>query len=298
MRKTPKKVLGILGLFAVVSMTIFAATLPTTSASATGNVTDTIVIRVRSSSPWIDIEEPSNDAIISHPEQTITYEYIYLTKVTAQLTYTDDEGSHTVTLAEIDLSEESGGGEIPFDLSSYGYGDFTIKLIGDGDDGSPYEDTISISYYPVITTVEQDPTTEDVYANLDYDLDNPDIDTIVLNIYSEDDPEKLLWTTTVPRGTTKVELPFAEEGFLAGKYIITTTAYDAGGDSLYRPYTVGLDYTRKSEVPAEVPNTGLFTSGALNVSNTDFLVTGLIILFITSFSGIYFITHRRRGSRK
>ncbi len=299
MKKTPKKVLGILGLFAVALMTIFAATLPTTGASAVSTVTDTIVVTVRSGSPWVEIDGPTNDAAVAHPNQTIKYEYGKLTKVTALLTYTDDEGtSHTVTLAEIDLSEETGDGEIPLDLSSYGYGDYTIKLIGDGDDGSPYEDSIAISYYPVVITAEQDPTTEKVYANLDYDLDNPNIDTIVVNIYSADDPEKPLWTVTVPRGTTRIELPFADEDFSAGKYIITATAYDPSGESLYSPYAVELDYTKGSNVPAEVPNTGLYTSNPSNISNTDFLITGLIILFVSSFSGIYFITHRRRGSRK
>ena len=301
MKKTPKKILGIFGLLAVVAMTIFAATLPISSASAAGSLTDTIIVTVVSSSAWIDIGSPSNDAIISRPKQTITFDYGDLSKVTAQLVYTDDDGNtHTVDLAEIVLSEESGNGEIPIDISGYGYGDFVIKLVGEGTDGMPYEDSISVSYYPVTTTVEQDPDTEDVFAILDYDLDNPDIDTIVLNVYDANNPDKILWTTTVPRGTTRVELPFAEEGFLAGRYVITTTAYDAGGEGLYEPYVVGLDYSRKStpskDVP--VPNTGGLTAGALNISKTDYLITSLIILFLTGFSGIYFILHRKKNSRK
>lgn len=300
MKKTPKKIFGILGLLAVILMTVFAATMPIKSASAAGTLTDTIIVTVKSNGAWIDIEYPANDSIISRPKQTVTFKYEELSKVTAQLIYTDGGGTtHTVDLDEIVLDDESGEMEIPVDISGYGYGDFTIKLLGEGTDGVPYEDAISIEYYPVITTVEQDPTTEDVFANLDYDLDNPDIDTIELNVYDADEPDKLLWTTTVPRGTTQVELPFAEENFLTGQYIIATIAHDASGDDLYEPYVVGLDYSRKS-APGEdvpVPNTGNLTND-FNISKTDYLITSLIILFITSVSGIYFITHRKRNSRK
>ena len=298
MKKTSKTILGIFGLVAVVVMTLLAAILPSSNTSAIDGVTDTVVITVVNSHAWIKINNPSNDAILSHPQQTVEFEYGRLRKATAQLIYTDDHGTtHTVDLGEIDLSEDTGTAGIPIDLSGYGYGDMTIKVAGEGIYGDPYEDAIAISYYPVTTTIEQDPDTEDVYANLDYDLDNPEIDTLVLNIYDEKDPEKLLWTITVPRGTTKVELPFAEEGYAAGKYIITTTAYNANGEDLYVPYVVGLDYTRKN-VPTDVPNTGTLTAGALNVSKSDFLVTSLIVLLIASFGGIYFVSRRKNSSKK
>ena len=298
MKKTPKKLFGLFGLLAVAAITIFAATLPTTDTSAVGTVTDTITVTVTSSAPWVEIEGPSNDDVVTHPNQTVKFKYGSLSKVTAQLIYTDEDGTtHTIDLDEITPTEERGEGEIPINISGYGYGDFTIKLVGEGTDGSPYDDAISIKYYPVITTIEQNPDTKDVYANLDYDLESQDIDSIKIDIYDENDPSTILWTTTVPKGTTKVELPFAEENFLAGKYIINTTALDASGDDLYRPYVVGLDYTTDSTTPTDVPNTGVLTASGLNISKSDFIVTGLIILSITAISGIYFVT-RKKNSRK
>lgn len=301
MKKTPKRILGIFGLLAVAAITVFAAILPTSNTSAAGpvgTVVDTITVTVVGSSPWIEIDGPSNDDVVTRPNQTIKFKYGQLSKVTAQLIYTDEDGNpQVVDLDSIDLSEESGNGEIPINISGFGYGDFTIKLLGEGTDGSPYENSISITFIPVITTIEQNPETKDIFADLDYDLDSPDIDTIKVDIYDANDPSKLLWTTTVPRGTTRIELPFVEENFPAGKYIINTTALNASGDGLYRPYVVGLDYTIDSVVPADVPNTGALTNGALNISRADFIVTGLIVLGITAASGIYFIT-RRKKTRK
>ena len=55
MKKTQKKVLGLLGLTTVGVMTAVAATMPGPVASAISNLTDTITVRVVSDAPNVDV---------------------------------------------------------------------------------------------------------------------------------------------------------------------------------------------------------------------------------------------------
>jgi hypothetical protein len=129
-------------------------------------------------------------------------------------------------------------------------------------------------------------------------LDDEDIDTLVIDVYDE---KGNLMTPLSPikvkRGTTVVELPLEEYNTPEGKYTIRTTAYDAEGVALYKPYDMILNYTIHRTSP-DVPNTGAMTFGKLNISKTDYLVTGLIIFSIVGVGGIYLITHNKRSRKK
>ncbi len=304
MKKTPKMALGIMGLLAVASMTVFAATLPVPGASATKTTTDHLSVRVASNTSYVEVDSPKSDSTLAHAEQAIQFSYERLNRIVTKLEYYDDDGNlQSVTIDDSSVPtdmQEYGEGTVGFNFSdlNLGYGEYTVKMIGYGLDGVEYEDAISIEYVPVITTIEQDSETEDVYANLDYDVDNPDIDSIQIDIYDENG--KLVESISpiiVPRGTTKVELPLYEKNVAEGKYTVVTTALNSAGGELYEPYTVGLNYTTKAE-PSKVPNTGGSTAGALNISQTDYLITGLIILSITGFAGIYFIARGKNTKKR
>ena len=299
MKKTPKKVLGTLGLLLVAATTVFAAFLPLPSASAANSVVDTVIVRVIGNTPMVDITDPGSDEAIAHAQQQINYNYENVEKVTAVLEYTDKYGNpHRDILGEYPVSEEYGTGILDLDLSSYEYGDYVLKMIGKGVNGLEYEDAITLYYYPVTTELNYNEDTNDTYVILDYDLDDEDIDTLVIDVYDE---KGNLMTPLSPikvkRGTTVVELPLEEYNTPEGKYTIRTTAYDAEGVALYKPYDMILNYTIHRTSP-DVPNTGAMTFGKLNISKTDYLVTGLIIFSIVGVGGIYLITHNKRSRKK
>ncbi len=299
MKRTPKKVFGTLGLLIVAATTIFAASLPTPSASAADNSTvDTIVVRVLSNTPMVNITKPSGNTETAHADQNISYSHEYVSKVTAVLEYTDEDGNpHRDLVFEQNVEEQYGDGIFNLNMSGYPYGDYVLKLIGSGIDGVEYEDAITLSYYPVTTTLDSNEETNDTFVNLDYDLDDLDIDTLVIELYDENgNLMQPITPITVKRGTTIVELPLVEYGIPEGKYYIRTTAYDGEGVALYKPYEMIMNYTIKRG--PDVPNTGAMTFGQMNISKGDYLATGLIILVTAGLSGIYFVSRRKNTSRK
>ena len=302
MKKTPKKVLGTLGLLVVAATTVFAAFLPLPSASAADtSVVDTITVRVIGNTPSVNITDPGSDEAIAHAQQSISYNYENVDKVTAVLEYTDRDGNpHRDVLGEYPITEDYGTGVLDLNLSSYDYGDYVLKLIGEGRNGLEYEDAITLYYYPVTTEIEYNEETNDTFAILDYDLTDEDIDTLVLEIYDENgNLMSPLSPIRVKRGTTRVELPLEEYNTPEGKYTIRTTAYDASGTALYRPFDMILNYTIHVPSP-DVPNTGAMTFGNLNISKTDYLITGLMVFSIVGVGGIYYITHNnsKRSHKK
>ena len=310
MKKTQKKILGLAGLLAVSAMTVVAVLMPGPGALAatSTSMTDTLTVRVVGEAGNITIKHPTNDQILVNPDQSIDYDFEHIETVTATLEYTDLDGNtHTIDLGTFThtFSPEGrfGSNSIPINLADYGYGDFVVKLAGMGDDEVPVEKFVEFSFAPVTGEANQDPNTGDVVVDLDYDTDNEDIDHIQINVYDKDgNLIESLSPTNVPRPQTSVTLPFVGNEIPDGLYTIEIIAIDDAGEPLAPPYYTDVDYkTPVIPVPdaggESAPNTGGFFVG-LNISKTDYLVTGLIIFFIAGISGIVFVTKGRQGKKR
>ena len=76
-----------------------------------------------------------------------------------------------------------------------------------------------------------------------------------------------------------------------GNYTVEITAYNAEGELLYgKPYYTSVYY---EAIP--VPDTGGMFVG-LNISKTDYLITGLIIFSVTAVLGFVFVA-KGRGNK-
>ena len=100
-----------------------------------------------------------------------------------------------------------------------------------------------------------------------------------------------------------VVIPFSETNLPAGKYIIAVTALDENGNPLQEPYDLIFNY-RPVEVPdtgggsdADAPNTGGIMA-TLNVSKTDYLITGLLVFTIVGIVGASVVLKERKTDRK
>ena len=175
----------------------------------------------------------------------------------------------------------------------YGYGEYKITARGDGINGLYSEDVAEFGYYPVVGAATQNKDTWNVDVNLDYDKTNEDITEIILNVYDADgnlitglSPVEL----PVPLDKTTISLDFAKYGLEDGTYKITATAYDAEGNIIYLPYIMYVNFENE---PVPTPNTGgLFQN--LNISSTDYLVTGLVVFGIVAVAGATFIVRNKR----
>lgn len=303
MKKTKKRVLGLLGLVLVIITTIFAAFLPGPEASAEGgitSVTDTISVRVVGSVPDILNVKPINGSVFIYPDQDLSFDYENVEYLTITIRYTDkDDVEHIIPLLEKDDPESfvdyiPGSYSTPLDLlaEDYGYGEYRVEIVGIGFNDVKDFETVEFALYPVVGEANEADDGK-VYLDLQYDTENENINTIGINIYDENGSlVNVLSPITVNAPDMRVELPFAENNLPTGNYRIEITAYNAEGEALYKPY---ITYYYYEMIP--VPNTGALFSN-LNISRTDYLVTGLIIFFLAAILGIVFIVKGRSNKSR
>ena len=306
MKAKHKKVLGILGLVLVVATTIFAATIPSPGASAATSVTDHLLVRVTSVVPNIEITDINDGETTTTSDQPFTVDYENVTNITVTLEYTDENGeTQTVVLDDFAPGEQAGSKDYNLgpQLGSLGYGRYKIIVRGTGNDGVHDDKTIEFSYLPVVAEVTQDEETGNVEVDLDYAPDDGtpgggDVASIEINVYDEDgNLVEELSPITVIAPENKVELPFADFGLPSGEYTIAVTAYDAEGNKLFEDYSLKIRYDAGEEdivVPSTADTGGLFQN--LNISKSDYLITGLIIFAMVAISGAIIIA--KSGKRK
>lgn len=297
MKRIHKKILGLCGLALVVSVTIFAAFLPTPETQAMSSVTETVIVRVVGEKPNVYIVDPSDGEDFLNPEQTINYNYENVDEVEFTLEYIDSEGHVTsYPIGTKPAGEDYGSDSLTINFKNYGggkYGQYVIKAVGTGPVGT-YENAVSVYYWPVSATAEEDEDTGDADVNLNYQTDNEDIKQLEINVYYPNgELIGVLSGVKVTPPDKTLTIPFSETNLPEGKYIITVTALGADGQPLCDPYPVDFIYSPVAVPDTNVPDTGgLFAT--TNISQTDYLITGLLVFGIVGTCGIIFIAKDRR----
>ncbi|MBR2998269.1 hypothetical protein IKF34_00615 [Candidatus Saccharibacteria bacterium] len=295
MKRIPKKVVGLFGLLAVIVVTIFAAAIPGTGvlATSTSSVTDTIVVRVIEAGPSVIITSPKNGGVSTSPSQTVSYDYENVTRIKITVDYIDKDGKlHAYIIDDFATDAQAGSGKVDLDLTDerFSYGEYIVRIFAIDDKGVTKEDAVKFSYYPFTATIEDNDETGDPDVVLDYDKDNDDIERFEINIYDEDGNLVKPSPIKATPPTDRVGLPFADYNLPKGKYRIEISAYK-GSDELYNKVILYYDYT-----PIPLPNTGSFLKN-LNISQSDFIISALIIFFAISLGSIVFIV-KQKNARK
>lgn len=296
MKKTQKRCFGVLGLSAVVAMTAVAFALPSPDASTISTMTDTLNVRVVSDTPNVDITgiESGEEFVIPRQSARVTYEHVNTVKVT--LAYTDLEGNESSFVLVDDIVDFHPGQydfNFNFDEPQYGYGNYILTVVGEGEDGVKDQDIIEFTYLPFIATLdEQDDKT---YVDLEYDNDATlgNIKEFILNVYDKDgNIVSGLSPISLLAPGTRVEVPFGNYDLAAGEYTIRVTAKDSSGTI---PYTQDLEKDI-ADIPvpsADTPDTGGFFRN-IGISQSDFLISGLIIFFVIGVCGILVVSRKSK----
>ncbi|MBR2641103.1 hypothetical protein IKD49_01425 [Candidatus Saccharibacteria bacterium] len=307
MKKTQKRILGFFGLMTVAVMTVVAVAIPNPGVSAVSGVTDTVVIRVVGDSPNVNIGGIEPGTVTINPQKDLTIAYENVGKVRIRLVYKDTAGvEHEFNFPEQVV--DYGAGSLPFNINlsdpQYGYGEYTLTVIGEGAAGTD-EDIIQFTYTPFIAELdeeqEQGQEQEKTYVDLDYINDTGAIEEDQIGEFKIEvfDKNGNLVTPLSPIKALppekKVNLPFEKYDLEPGIYSIKITAYNIEGNELAVRYL--KKEIKASDIPP-VPDTGrLF--GGLNVSNEDFLITGLIAFLTIGAGGIVIINKRsKKNSRR
>lgn len=305
MKRAHKRIVGLLGLVFVAAMTIFAAYLPGPDASATSTVTDTITVKVTDELPAVRIVEPDSGDSSTSLDGQIKIAYDNLSSYTLTLKYTKNDGTEGTTTIATSTSPAPHGEET-FDFRSfgetYGYGRYTITLTGTGTDGSEVEDAVEYDYVAVESSASEDSETGSIYVDLEYDTDDPGVsdeervDTIEINVYDENgDLVEGLSPIKVKAPTDKVEIPFDDPSLdlPSGNYTIVVKAYNSEGEELYKTQLTTVYYEKIGVPSTAVPDTGNFFQN-LNISRTDYLLTGLGVFTLVGIGGVVFVSRRGR----
>ncbi len=291
MKRKHKKVVGFLGLVVVAVMTIVAALMPTPNTQATASVTDTITVRVVDNTPEINMVSPGEGDEFTSPNQKISFDYEDSETVVASLYYTDNAGTeYTYIIKDLNPDFEAGTETFDTDLAFYGYGDFTLTVRGNGLNEVYDEKITHFSYLPVRATASEDETTHDVKVDLEYNSENPDVQRIEIKVKDENGNPIDELTTTVYPPDTNTTLNFSDADLPEGTYTITVTAYDGEGNVIYQTYSIQIVYAGPEEVP--VPDTGGLFAG-LDISKTDYLITGIVIFSMIAIAGIMMLAGKR-----
>lgn len=193
---------------------------------------------------------------------------------------------------------------IDIKVSDYGYGEYLVKAVAIGYNDVTDEDYVTFYYLPVVGEATENSSIGGYDVDLQYSADDGTVDTgevskIIVNVYDSNGNliEGLSPVEVLPP-TTHIELPFEKYNLPTGTYTISISAYNIDGEELYKPYEIEVYY----QAPAlPVPNTGgIFQD--LNISRTDYLITGLIIFGIVAVAGVTFIIRNDKkkvtGKRK
>ncbi|MBR3138805.1 hypothetical protein IKG38_02240 [Candidatus Saccharibacteria bacterium] len=306
MKKTQKKIFGFFGLGVVVAMTSVALTLPNPGVSAVSSVTDTVIVVVRSDTPDVNIDGIDPGEVITDPSKSFEVDYSNVETIKVVLRYTNKGGyTQDFVLADGPVSGMPNPLPLNIDFSNpdYGYGDYVLTVTGEGSDGIKDIDIKEFSYEAFAARLKEDEEKGKTYVDLDYKPDDGteagegNVARIELNVY---DPDGNLVTElspiTVLAPQDSVEIPFDKYDLKPGMYTIKIVAYDRDGEPLFN-----RELSKKIEEDMPVPDTNAPDTGGLfkniGVSQSDFLITGLIMFFVAGITGAFIIGKKNKNRR-
>lgn len=316
MKRVHKNILGLSGLALVAGITACAALMPSPGASAVtaGSVTDTLVIKVVGSQPDVNLSSPLGDeAEITDPVYQYNVSYEHALSVTLTLTYRDQnyettQQTHTKTLEYWgDLNYEYGEwlnqvlnleGLVFNDGTPAGFGEYTLKATSTGVDGTDYFDVLNFSYLPVVggefgPDENGDPSIKvDKVSSKVNKLVVKNAEGEIVGSLTDTDgfsSEKYANGIYVPLDFTKIKC--SDKLYLYAYHI-----YDDGTEEELYSHPYPIDMAECIDVPqAGAPDTGgLFQN--LNISNEDYLITGLIVFFVLGIVGFGVVARNRKAA--
>lgn len=155
--------------------------------------------------------------------------------------------------------------------------------------------SVTIEGPPIWLEVQDDATGVDPVIRVH--VDDPDTSYVVIKVRGRNG--NVVYETTVPvtpedieNGYVDVELPFVEEDIAPGEYLVTGTSYDETDNELGESDQVGLVFE------IEPPHTGLFGISGLTLSRPDYIVTGTIVLIISTSIAILLIRRKKTERRR
>lgn len=300
MKKAKKQLLGLFGLSFVATMTVAAANIPPQEALATSTISDTFTVRVIGTVPDVNIRGIQNEAVFVNTSHAFSIDYENVATVKIRVTYTNDRNiSSTRTILERTFTENKVG-VLDYNISDIiegpdAFGKYVIDVDTTSSDGIFDEDTISFFYQPAKEEAVVDDVTGKHYVELEH-MDN--VKKVIVNIYDKSgNIVATLPPITVSSSTTRIEIPFESLNLPSGEYSLGISYLDEHGTEIHKSQVSGIQFTAAEVPDAGVPDTGgLFQN--LNISNEDYLISGLIVFFVFGIVALGIILRDKKNVKK
>ena len=293
MSRLHKKILSMFCLALVAGVTAFAAGLPSIQeASAT---TNNIGVSVTINGQGFDaqIVNPTDGMVFfdgNTNNATINYENA--TAITVYLVSPD--GTTSTIYDNSAMSPQSGSINIPLALTQYG--EYSLEVTGkDLLDNPMTGNSINFAFHAIVVSGNPDSSVRVEFgpAVCSLNLQVFDIaDTArsdVLIDYTVDDLSGFLGYPNY----ADIEIPGFDDLDASREYTVVVTAFDCSNDDLEEGEAVVQGIDQGAIAP---PNTGTISIFGLALSQTDYLITG-VISFVAIVIVALFIVHRKKSQR-
>ena len=272
-------------------MTVFATSLPTPSVTAaSGSTSATVTVMVENPNQvTVNITSPLDGSSFINNNFSAFYTYSNVASFTTTLSEQTTGIIHTNTFSP---AQASGNGTYNYTIPSYGKYTFTIRGTGNQ---SFDEDSISFEFVPV--EVEEVTKTEEGDPVVEVNYDPAEVCYVLVQAYKKPGLtpvfEPPLSVTLSSIDDKIINIPFSEHNAESGDYQIEIESYACADHTpIYEPLIVPFTYTAP-EVP-DVPKTGALLE-KLNISKTDYLISGLLIFFFAGIGLLVFIKKKSKN---
>lgn len=295
MKGKKKQLLGFFGLALVFAMTAIAYSLPAPGAAAQDlNISVTVTAEAGSAR----IISPANGAVLTGRSTTVSVSYNKIRSMTTSLTCKNTGGEQVFQeTRNATLTESTGVVNEAFTVAKdLGDVNCVAAMSSQGLDGEPYNDSVSFQFRPM-----------SVVGSGKDEVNNPIVDVVVGDdvelvsiqafdadgnpVFVDKDGKEtpvLTKKEAFKDGKLSITLPMADYKAKPGKYVAYFTATNSKNE------VISINEYSFEYVPiVETPGTGSIFKD-LNLSRSDYLVTGLVAFGAVAGFAVYLVFRKSR----
>lgn len=296
--KKQAKIVAALGLSVGIIAGVYAGIPAFAEGSSSSDVKINVV--VSEVNPSISATTLIDGTKVTDTKINIDFAYSDAFRAQYKMYYTNSNGKVlSYLLADHVLTEsgvKNGTDTLSFDLADYGdvYGTYTI--IATVNDKSSTADSVSFDYVPAAEVVGKQTENSQNGNPIIKIATSKSVKKLYIQLYDKSGKALLLTPVLLipdADGNANYEAKLTELAAGDGTYTVVITAYDENDNIIGKNVTTEVGY----QASPNIPNTGGSFFAGLNLSRSDYISTGLAILFVAGFFGIMIIRKKSKNSR-
>lgn len=291
MSRACKRIAGLACLAFVVGITAVASGIPPVQEASAAGSDVTVQFQVVDGQYLVQIQNPV-DGSISYSGETVTGKITYDLAQTITVSLVMPDGTEVV-VGNYTPADKTG--EIEVDLPVSEFGTYTLKVTGTNTSGDQMPGSAVAFDYRALTAGSEEGSDKikveygtgickvgfQAYAITDTAKQNPLIN-----------PEYIVDVPAANPVPSTVEVSRADLGLGSDEYIIVINAYDCLNDEV-----VDSDEITVGGL-IEPPKTGAISILGVTISQTDYLVTGLIVFILAAFFAMFLLSRRKKAKSR